>query len=49
MFTGYKSGHALNNKLLRTLLANESAWEEITFPNERMAPISYLQPAQSAR
>lgn len=29
-FTGYKSGHALNNRLLRTLLADKTAWEEIT-------------------
>jgi UDP-3-O-[3-hydroxymyristoyl] N-acetylglucosamine deacetylase len=49
MFTGYKSGHALNNRLLRALLADKTAWEEITFPDERMAPISYLQPAQAAR
>ncbi len=47
-FTGYKSGHALNNQLLRTLLADETAWEEVTFSDERAAPISYLQPAQVA-
>jgi len=44
-FTGYKSGHALNNRLLRALLAQDSAWEEVTFADEQMAPISYLQPA----
>lgn len=48
-FTGYKSGHALNNHLLRTLLATFSAWEEVTFTNEEMVPISYLQPAQVTR
>ena len=48
-FTGYKSGHALNNRLLRTLLENSSVWEEVTFADERMAPISYLQPAQMVR
>ncbi len=48
-FMGYKSGHALNNHLLRTLLADDTAWEEVTFTDERMAPISYLQPAQVAR
>lgn len=48
-FTGYKSGHALNNRLLRELLADESAWEETTFDDERSAPISYLQPAQVGR
>lgn len=45
-FTGYKSGHALNNRLLCTLLADPVAWEEVTFTDERMVPISYLQPAQ---
>lgn len=45
-FTGHKSGHALNNHLLRALLADRSAWEEVTFTDERMVPISYLQPAQ---
>ncbi len=33
-FRGHKSGHALNNKLLRALLANEQAWEIVTFENE---------------
>jgi UDP-3-O-[3-hydroxymyristoyl] N-acetylglucosamine deacetylase len=44
-FRGYKSGHALNNRLLRTLMADESAWEEVTFENEfERSPISYMQP-----
>ena len=29
-FSGYKSGHALNNKLLLTLLEDKEAWEEVT-------------------
>lgn len=48
-FTGYKSGHGLNNHLLRTLLATPSAWEEVTFSDDQRAPISYLQPAQVVR
>ncbi len=48
-FSGYKSGHALNNRLLRALLADSSAWEEVTFNDERQVPISYLQPAQATR
>lgn len=48
-FTGHKSGHALNNRLLGALLADRSAWEEITFTDEQMVPISYLQPAQVGR
>lgn len=43
-FSGYKSGHALNNRLLRTLMADESAWELVTFENEAEAPISFMQP-----
>lgn len=37
-FSGFKSGHALNNALLRELLADESAWEFISFDNIADAP-----------
>ncbi len=37
-FSGYKSGHALNNALLRTLLADEQAWEFVTFDSVEDAP-----------
>ena len=46
-FYGYKSGHELNNKLLRTLLADARAWEEVSFEDEGQAPISYAHPAQA--
>ncbi len=39
-FSGFKSGHALNNALLRELLADEHAWEFITFDNAEDAPAS---------
>ena len=42
-FTGYKSGHALNNRLLRVLLADAAAWEEVTFEGATAAPISYIE------
>ena len=42
-FSGYKSGHALNNRLLRSLLANADAWEEVTFEGAAAAPISYVE------
>lgn len=45
-FTAHKSGHDLNNRLLRTLLADRSCWEEVMFTDERLVPISYRQPAQ---
>ena len=46
-FEGYKSGHALNNKLVRALLAEQSAWEEVVFPDATTAPLGYgaLAPA----
>lgn len=46
-FFGHKSGHELNNQLVRTVLADASAWEEVTFEDARSAPISYVQPAQA--
>ena len=39
-FSGYKSGHALNNQLLHALVADQSAWEEVIFEDETTAPIS---------
>jgi UDP-3-O-[3-hydroxymyristoyl] N-acetylglucosamine deacetylase len=44
-FSGHKSGHALNNRLLLELISQEDAWEEITFDEPENAPISYMQPA----
>jgi UDP-3-O-[3-hydroxymyristoyl] N-acetylglucosamine deacetylase len=44
-FSAHKSGHDLNNKLLRTVLEQENAWEEVTFSDPRKAPISYTTPA----
>jgi UDP-3-O-[3-hydroxymyristoyl] N-acetylglucosamine deacetylase len=41
----YKSGHELNNRLLRAMLADESCFEEVTFEDSRQAPISYATPA----
>ena len=43
-FEGYKSGHALNNKLVRALLAETQAWEEVTFPDRATAPDAYGAP-----
>lgn len=39
-FSAHKSGHALNNRLLRKLLAERSAWEIVTFADEASAPPS---------
>ena len=42
-FKGHKSGHALNNTLIRELLLNEDAWELASFETEYKAPISFMQ------
>jgi UDP-3-O-[3-hydroxymyristoyl] N-acetylglucosamine deacetylase len=41
-FSGHKSGHGLNNRLLRALLADQDAWEEVVFEHADQAPISYV-------
>jgi UDP-3-O-[3-hydroxymyristoyl] N-acetylglucosamine deacetylase len=46
-FSGYKSGHELNNLLLRELLEQPSAWEEVTFDDLEAIPVSYAHPAQA--
>jgi len=43
-FHGNKSGHELNNRLLRALLADERAYEVVTFVEEVAVPISFTQP-----
>lgn len=43
--SAFKSGHDLNNKLLRAMLADRSSWEEVTFDDARKAPISYATPS----
>ncbi len=42
-FSGYKSGHALNNTLLRALLADENAWELVVFPTDSLVPVRFNQ------
>lgn len=44
-FSAYKSGHALNNKLLQALLDNPLAWEYTTFDNETQLPLTFKTPA----
>jgi UDP-3-O-[3-hydroxymyristoyl] N-acetylglucosamine deacetylase len=48
-FTGFKSGHGLNNKLLRALLNDKDAWEMVTFDDEQNAPISFMRSAEAPR
>ena len=41
-FEGYKSGHDLNNKLLRKLIENQDAWEEVDYKSTDDLPINYM-------
>ena len=40
-YTAYKSGHALNNLLLRKLMETPSAWRERTFEDLEHAPVAW--------
>jgi UDP-3-O-[3-hydroxymyristoyl] N-acetylglucosamine deacetylase len=44
-FRAYKSGHDLNNKLLRAMLDEQSTWDEVSFKDARKSPISYATPS----
>ncbi|MEW6465723.1 MAG: UDP-3-O-acyl-N-acetylglucosamine deacetylase [Pseudomonadota bacterium] len=44
-YSAFRSGHALNNRLLRALLAQPEAWELVSFENERLAPRGFTRPA----
>ena len=46
-YSAFRSGHALNNKLLRALLARSDAWEIVTFDDEKQAPAGFAQPARA--
>jgi UDP-3-O-[3-hydroxymyristoyl] N-acetylglucosamine deacetylase len=46
-FVGHKSGHEVNNRLLRKLLAQEDAWELVSFEEDKDAPILFSRPAAS--
>jgi UDP-3-O-[3-hydroxymyristoyl] N-acetylglucosamine deacetylase len=43
-FSGYKSGHALNNQLLRKIIEDPDAYDVVEFENSENAPISYVKP-----
>ena len=47
-YSAYRSGHALNNQLLRALLAQPDAYEVTSFDNEREAPAAFVQQPAAA-
>ena len=46
-YSAFRSGHALNNKLLRALLERPDAYEIVTFEDEKMAPAGFAVPARA--
>ena len=46
-YSAFRSGHALNNLLLRELESRPEAWEIVTFDNERQAPTGFAQPVRA--
>ncbi|MGE0384841.1 MAG: UDP-3-O-acyl-N-acetylglucosamine deacetylase [Gammaproteobacteria bacterium] len=44
-FQGYKSGHELNNRLLRKLLSDVAAWEQVEFEDDSQLPLHFARPA----
>jgi UDP-3-O-[3-hydroxymyristoyl] N-acetylglucosamine deacetylase len=46
-YSAFRSGHALNNKLLRELLAHKGAYEVVTFEDEKLAPEGFATLARA--
>ncbi|MFB9217624.1 UDP-3-O-acyl-N-acetylglucosamine deacetylase [Vibrio sinaloensis] len=43
-FRAFKSGHGLNNQLLRKVLADQEAWEWVTFEEDAISPVAFAEP-----
>ena len=43
-YVAFKSGHALNNKLVRALLADQASWEIATYADDAPVPVAYVPP-----
>ncbi len=46
-YSAFRSGHALNNRLLRELLSQPDAYEMVVFDDERQAPAGFAMPARA--
>ena len=46
-YSAFRSGHALNNLLLRELLTRTDAWEVVSFEDEKLAPSGFAQLARA--
>ncbi|HEC13104.1 MAG TPA: UDP-3-O-acyl-N-acetylglucosamine deacetylase [Acidiferrobacteraceae bacterium] len=47
-FSAHKSGHALNNKLLKTMVADQTAWELVSFDETSQAPVAFRRAVPAA-
>ncbi|MFM2036388.1 MAG: hypothetical protein RL459_1653 [Pseudomonadota bacterium] len=46
-YSAFRSGHAMNNQLLRALLAQPEAWDVVSFDNDKQAPQGFGQLARA--
>ncbi|CAN5723007.1 UDP-3-O-acyl-N-acetylglucosamine deacetylase [soil metagenome] len=46
-YTAFRSGHAMNNKLLRELISQKDAWEIVTFDDAKKAPAGFAEVARA--
>ncbi len=46
-YSAFRSGHALNNRLLRELLSDKDTWELVTFDDEKQAPSGFAEIARA--
>lgn len=46
-YSAFRSGHALNNLLLRELLTHRAAWDVVTFDDDKLAPAGFAQLARA--
>ena len=46
-YSAFRSGHAMNNKLLRELLLHPEAYEVVTFEDEKLAPPGFATVARA--
>ena len=46
-YSAFRSGHAMNNQLLRELLAHPDAFEIVTFDDEKRAPVGFAEVARA--
>jgi UDP-3-O-[3-hydroxymyristoyl] N-acetylglucosamine deacetylase len=47
-YVAHKSGHAINNRLLRALVADATAYDLVTFEDEEQAPVAFQPRVQAA-